>query len=152
MKKIILMIAAASILPIWSCRTDKKSPEQIESGMIDAKERTAQHDDSLDTQADYRTASEARLFENERDIATLRESPPSSKKKKAGDKETIRVYRQRIDSLEKKNNELRSRLKQYKDTDKSRWEQFKSSFSSDLDQMRQSLKNIGNNSSENDSK
>lgn len=51
-------------------------------------------------------------------------------------------YNTRIDELERRNNELRDRIINYKDDGDPRWEEFKTEIKRDMDDLKSSVSNI----------
>ncbi len=51
-------------------------------------------------------------------------------------------YNNRIDELEHRNNELRERVNNYRDSGDERWEEFKKDMKRDMDDLHTSLKNV----------
>lgn len=85
----------------------------------------------------YREQQEQKIKENEASIAAYREMEKDAKYKAK--------YREKINELEEKNNELRTRIgEDHKNDNKEQWESFKREFSHDMDELGRSLKNIGN--------
>ncbi|MGZ3883067.1 MAG: hypothetical protein ACXVPQ_05855 [Bacteroidia bacterium] len=139
----------------------EKRPERVEEQMLKVKETAAAAEEAKENETDYRMQSEARLYENEREIALLKTRDPGAEKKStasgkikslASEKKRNDIYKARIDSLERRNHELRSKLNTYKKSDKTAWDRFRKEFSGDLDQLRQALKDIGTTNAEDDSK
>ena len=84
----------------------------------------------------YRKEQVEKIRKNDERIAEL-------KKQKANTDKTVNAaYQKRIDALQQKNTELRSKITEYK-YNESKWEQFKREFNHDMDELGKSLKDIG---------
>jgi uncharacterized protein involved in exopolysaccharide biosynthesis len=83
----------------------------------------------------FKRDNDKAIADNERRIIDLR-------KEVSGIDTRYRAkYNVRIDELEKKNNELRDRVNNYKDDGDESWEKFKKGMEHDLDDLKSSLKN-----------
>jgi hypothetical protein len=84
----------------------------------------------------FKGAAEIRIAVNDKSIAEYK------LKMTAADGKQHAEYDKRIDALELKNKELRARLDKYPDGGKNTWEQFKSEFSHDMDELGSALKDF----------
>jgi uncharacterized protein HemX len=81
----------------------------------------------------YREESEAKLRENDRQIAELKLQMKAERKE-------IRVkYEKEVVALDEKNENLKIKIKEYKEGDKSNWQSFKEGFNQDLDAVGKSI-------------
>ena len=83
----------------------------------------------------FKIESEAKISSNEATIAELRE------KMKTSGKTMDALYEKRIDALEKQNNDLKTKIETY-DQSQSNWESFKREFNHDMDELGKSLKDL----------
>ncbi len=84
----------------------------------------------------FKKEQEEKIKINEEHIAKLRKA--QSKPEQAMDA----AYQKEIDRLQKKNEELRTKIVNYK-YDEGKWAQFKREFSHDMDELGKAIKNIG---------
>jgi chromosome segregation ATPase len=141
MKKTILYtaltaLAAGSILT--SCESKEKKVEDAQEKVQDAKEdlKDAKRELNAEYPA-YRTDTEKRIADNEKRIAELKETINKPGKKPLDD-----ARAKRVDELERKNAELRSRLYGY-EQERSDWESFKRELNHDMDELDASIKDVG---------
>jgi len=146
MKTINLKVAALAFITIFGMSNCKNSPADKAQKVENARENlnTAEQDlhaavvDSTNEYDRYKMESEAKLKENDLKIAQLKANLKS-------DKAEIRTkYENELTSLENKNAKLRTSIADYKETDKNKWEKFKSNFNQDLDELGQSISRIAN--------
>jgi len=146
MKTINLKVAALTFITIFGMSNCKNSPADKAQKVENARENlnTAEQDlhaavvDSTNEYDRYKMESEAKLKENDLKIAQLKANLKS-------DKAEIRTkYENELTSLENKNAKLRTSIADYKETDKNKWEKFKSNFNQDLDELGQSISRIAN--------
>lgn len=146
MKTISLKVAALAFITIFGMSNCKNSPADKAQKVENAQENlnTAEQDlhaavvDSTNEYDRYKMESEAKLKENDLKIAQLKANLKS-------DKAEIRTkYENELTSLENKNAKLRTSIADYKETDKNKWEKFKSNFNHDLDELGQSISRIAN--------
>jgi len=93
----------------------------------------------------FNTDAEAKIKQNEEKIAELR-------KMKKANKTDNDAYNAKIDELEAKNKEFKKRMDEYNDettntdsNNKEKWESFKREFNHDMDELYNSLNDIGKN-------
>lgn len=146
MKTINLKVTALAFIMIFAMSNCKNSPADKAQKVENAQENlnTAEQNlqeavvDSTNEYDRYKMVSEAKLKENDLKIAQLKENLKS-------DKAEIRTkYENELVALENKNAKLRTSIVDYKETDKSKWEKFKTSFNHDLDELGQSISRIAN--------
>lgn len=146
MKTINLKVAALAFITIFGMSNCKNSPADKAQKVENARENlnTTEQDlhaavvDSTNEYDRYKMESEAKLKENDLKIAQLKANLKS-------DKAEIRTkYENELTSLENKNAKLRTSIADYKETDKNKWEKFKSNFNQDLDELGQSISRIAN--------
>ncbi|MCW3103798.1 MAG: hypothetical protein JWO09_2238 [Bacteroidetes bacterium] len=133
--KTIVVAAIAGMAVMSSCQTKEQKLENAQENVVDANQ------DLRQAQNEFREESENNLRENDMTIETYRANAKN-------EKEEMRAqYERRADSLEQRNKELRAKLDAYKDdsNDNTKWESFKREFNHDMDEMKNSLKDVGKN-------
>jgi len=137
MKKTILSIAIATLVTgaiFTGCQTQAEKRESAKENLQDAKVE-AQKVATAEEWELFKSESEVRIIENENRIAELK-----VKMKKPG-KVLDTQYEKRIDELEQKNRELKTRIENYEKS-QSDWESFKREFNHDVDEIGQALKDL----------
>ena len=153
MKKTIFTLAIATMLitgTIYTgCQSQTQKSETARDKVQDAKEdlRDARKDANIEAQKvataeewkTFRLESDAKISDNESRIAKLK-----VKMNKPGKTLDAR-YEKKIDALEQKNKELKTRIEEY-ETSQSDWQSFKREFNHDMDELGQAFKDLtGNN-------
>jgi competence protein ComGC len=138
-----IIIAALCVLTLavfMSCSkgSDKKVADAQEN-QIDAQQQTAAavaENDATKAWQQYKADKEVIIAENEAAIAGYK-----VKMTGANGKMTAK-YNKKIEALELKNTELKTKLADYKDDGKTTWEQFKMDFDKDMDKLGTDIKGI----------
>jgi hypothetical protein len=123
-----------------ACQQPEKKVENAKEKVADAKQdlKEARREVRAEWQENwlkFRRDNDKEIADNERRIIDLR-------KEVSGIDTRYRAkYNVRIDELEKRNNELRDRVNNYKDEGDESWEKFKKGMEHDLDGLKSSLKN-----------
>jgi outer membrane murein-binding lipoprotein Lpp len=143
MKKIIYSIAFAAIMitsiMVAGCETPAQKEADAKSNVQDANEQLT--DAKQEVNAEYpqfRKDEEAQIAVNETHIAEIRTRISDS-----GKAPLDGMREKRIDDLETRNAELRSRLYGY-ETEGSDWGTFKAGFNRDMDKLNQAFTDFGN--------
>ena len=141
MKKTIYFMTITAMMAggvLSSCESKEKKVEDAKENVVDAKQdlKDAQKDLNAEYPA-YRKDMEERIEANDKKIADLREIL-----NKPGKKPLDNMRKDRIDELERKNADLRSRLYGY-EKERSDWESFKREFNHDMDELGNSFKDMG---------
>lgn len=134
-KVILAIIGSVAGVFLSSCQSKEKKLENAQENVVEANE------DLDKAQEEYRMDQENHLHENEMMIETYKNNEKELK-------EDIRAdYHRKVDSLEMKNKDLRVKLNAYdkKDKDNERWESFKHEFNHDMEELKNSFKDIGKN-------
>ncbi|MGA2624863.1 MAG: hypothetical protein ABSF91_13475 [Bacteroidota bacterium] len=141
MKYTILTFAVVGFMAGTLLMGCKKSSEQKVEASKDTAGQAEQ--DLKKAQTDYRaewqtfkTESEQKIDANEKRIDAFKE-----KIEKAGTK-VKRKYNKAVAELEQKNRDLRQKLEDYKDDGQTRWEEFKTNFSNDMDSLGTTIKDL----------
>lgn len=120
-----------------ACQSKQEKVEDAKEDVQEAKEEL--HDAQSELNAEYpafRTDAEAKIAANEQRIADLRA------KINKGGKPLDEARAKRIQELEEKNAQLRSRLYGY-EKERSDWEAFKREFNHDMDELGKSFDDVG---------
>jgi ABC-type Na+ efflux pump permease subunit len=108
--------------------------KEVASAKKDLKE--AKIDSAVDFQK-FKKEAEIKIRENQEKIAEL-------KAKKSNDSREIKAkYDKKVLALEKKNNELKNKIKKADDTKTTMWTSFKREFNHDMDELGHAFKDIG---------
>lgn len=132
---VIAVIGCMAGLILSSCQNKEHKLENAQENVIEANE------DFKEAQREFKTESEVKIRENENEIKMYRDNMKDYNVDDRAD------YQRRIDSLERRNQELKVKLDAYdgeKDTNE-KWESFKREFNHDMEDLKQSLKSIGKN-------
>lgn len=143
MKKSIYTFA----LVVFSVSTVLTSCSSPDEKVEDAQENVENASQDLDeAKEDYRNAyakfqmdANETMTANEAGIVELKEKAKTVKKEERED------YERAIVVLEKRNEAMRARVRDYKDEGNEKWESFKREFKHDMDELNQSLKDLGKN-------
>jgi chromosome segregation ATPase len=145
MKKFIVLITASFVTAtvlLLACQTPEEKVETAQDKVETATEnlKTAQTEaDSAAIKAAaekewlaFKMEAEEKITKTEVQIAALKE------KLKSNNKEVKLMYGNRIDSLEKKNQDLKTRINAY--NNQSNWSLFKTEFNQDMERLGEALK------------
>jgi peptidoglycan hydrolase CwlO-like protein len=143
MKKSIFKVACiafASGIILSSCQTptDKlgDSKDKVEDAQKDLNQAQKEYQEQYQQ---FKLESDAKISTNEQLIADLK---TYSKDKK---KEVKLEYEKAISDMEAKNYELKEKVETQKDSSNEKWQSFKREFNHDMDELGQSLKDLGKN-------
>lgn len=144
MKKNILSVAMAALFVtagsyIISCNSPEQKVEDAREDVVDAQQKLEE------ANADY----EAELENYRRDVATrsenntrtLEEFKARVNEKRADARDE---YNRKIAELEQKNRDMKLRVDEYKADGKDKWEQFKREVDHDMDELGNSIRDLGN--------
>ncbi len=143
MKKTLLLLSLSTLslsVALISCESNTKKVENANVKVEDAKEELK--DAKAELNAEYPTfksEAEMKIIANETKIAELR-----AVLNKPGKLPLDPMRKKRIDELEEKNAQLKSRLYGY-ENERTDWIAFKNEFNHDMNEMGEAFKNIGQN-------
>lgn len=123
---------------LTGCQTSDQKEQTAQDALDEAKAdetAAAQKVASAEEWQTFKAESETKINDNEIRIAELKE-----KMKKSG-KTMDALYAQRIDTLEQKNKDLRTRMANY-EQNQSDWESFKREFNHDMDELGKAMKDL----------
>ena len=148
MKKSILSIFTLYILTaiaITGCQSSEEKTTKAEDEVQEAKQDLAVAQDEAKADAvktadaaewqQFKAESEIKIKENEQKIIVLK-----AKLNKPGEL-LDPIYKTRIETLENKNKEMKTRIAEYEKT-QSDWEVFKREFNKDMDGLNDALKDF----------
>jgi hypothetical protein len=128
---LIILICLLTLAVFMSC--NKASDKKVAEAQNNAEALEAQNVAEKDWM-EFKTTVEALIAVNEKTIADYKvKMTDTNGKLKAS-------YDKKIDALELKNKEMKAKLNNYKNDGKTDWEQFKSEFNKDMDNLGTSLK------------
>lgn len=142
----LLVTGFITLIILTACQSafDKKA-EGAKQNVAEAKIDSAKSSidnlaqeqrDSLTLLQQFKKRSEERINENKKSIAALKiRIANSTEDAKAG-------YQKTIDELEQKNDDLKSRLADFKDNQKEKLEDFKQKINTEINKITKSLKEI----------
>lgn len=141
--RMVAIIAPALFLALLSagCQQPEAKVEDAKEEVVDANQdlREATREMRAQWQEDwleFKRENDAEFAGNERSIIAFRNEV------KAVDFRYRDKYNVMIDALERRNNELRDRVNNYKDAGDAKWEEFKRDFTRDMDDLESSRKAI----------
>ena len=112
---------------------DKTAEQKVEGAKQEIKDAKADY--TADWQK-FKTESETQIKVNEGRIDTLK-----VKIEKAGTKAKAK-YKKAVAELKEKNHALKEKLEDYKDEGESKWQEFKTNFSHDLDAVGTTISDL----------
>ncbi len=141
MKTQILKLSVTAAMVVISftafSQEDKKSKEarkDIAEAKKDLKEAKA--DSAADFQ-EFKKDAEIKIADNKKKIAVLKA------KKASSNKDDDKKYNDKVAALEKKNNELQSKIDGCSNTKTSKWTSFKHEFNHDMEELGHAFKDTG---------
>lgn len=140
MKKIILTLAVTAFITgsiLTGCLSPSQKVKNAEDKLKDKQEAVldAKNDlnlaqqDSLTEMQQFKIKFENQIGAYEKSIADLKVSIDDT------NKENKALLQKKLDELERRNNELKVKLADYKDEGTDKWQTFKSEFKHDMDEL-----------------
>jgi len=111
----------------------KTSEQKVEGAKQELKDAKA---DYLAEWQNFKTESEEQIKANEDRIDAFK-----SKMEKADTKTKVK-YNKAVAELEQRNRDLKRKLEEYKDEGESKWREFKTNFSHDMDAVGKTMKDL----------
>lgn len=137
---ILTLTLFVAVTTLTSCGSSQEKVDEakadIESAEIDLMKAK---EDYYKEYNEFKFQSDKQISDNATRIAELRLQSDKIKK------ETKEEYEKTIVALEKRNEALQSKINEHKDESKDGWESFKREFSHDMDELGQSITDIGKN-------
>jgi hypothetical protein len=138
----VVVIGFVSLVLLMSCsRSSNQKVADAKANVIAAKQDLK--DAVADAQAaakeewlNFKNEAEAKIEANDKIVAEYKTKMTTTNGKLRAQ------YDKKIDALEKKNKVLKVKLDEYQDSGKNAWEQFKSEFTHDMDELGTALKDF----------
>ncbi len=144
MKKILFTLAVTAFITatsLSSCLPSSQKGENVEVKEVELKvplintksEMYVTEEDSLTALQQFKAEYDKKIIVNEKRAAELKTSfADATKENKA-------TYEKKLAELEKKNNDLKTKLSDYKEDGTEKWQIFKKSFKTDMDELGKAL-------------
>lgn len=135
MKNSILIFSTLLIASfLTGCLSSGEKKENAEKEVVEANKMLEEANKAyLEDVKSYKTETEKIIEHNQERIADLRLQT-------AKEKESLRVENLRkIDELERQNNSLRNKLFDYRESNNSKWDNFKSEFNQDMNELKEAI-------------
>lgn len=145
----IIAIAALTLSTafISACNSPAEKLENAQEDVQEANERLDEAEEEyLRDIENYRMETADKIADNDSILADFREKIKTEKE------EDREYYQKQIDDLERRNNEMRIRMDEYKGEGEDKWQQFKTEFSHDMKELGEAFKNLGVKNTDDDSK
>jgi len=143
MKKSVFVVAITALVAGTSITSCDSSTKKVEDAAVKVDKATEDLTDAKkefnEEYTKFQTESEARMVENDKQIAELKANKTQLKKEAKAD------YDKAIKDIEEKNSALRIKMTEYKEKGNDKWESFKREFNHDMDELGQSLKDLTKN-------
>ncbi|MES2587329.1 MAG: hypothetical protein V4622_00030 [Bacteroidota bacterium] len=139
MKKPLLTLAvvAGLIASISSCETSAKKVENAQENLEESEDKLDEANQEYVAEIEeYRKETADRIEANNKSIAEFNARIDNEKMEAKAD------YRKRVLELEQKNSDLKKTMDDYKAQGKENWEEFKTEFSDDMNDLGEAIKNV----------
>jgi DNA replication protein DnaC len=128
------LIAGALVM---GCNTSATKVENAQDNVTQAEKDLAKaNEEYLADVEKYRQEAAVKIAANNQSIADFNARMANEKAEARAD------YKKKIDAIEQKNSDLKKKLEEYKAEGKDSWENFKSEFSRDMDELGTAFKNL----------
>lgn len=140
MKKTIFILAVTTFIAgaiFTGCQSSEKKVENAQDAVAKANENLDEANQKYlaDIEA-YRKVITDKIDANNKSIAEFKLRINKEKKEARED------YKKRINELEQKNNDIKKKLDDYKAQGKENWENFKTEFNHDMDELGQAFQDL----------
>ena len=136
MKKLIFIFAIICTILIVSCRSAQQKEAAARENVADANQNLKETQASnTEEWAAFKIDANAKIASNEQRISELKVEMNKPGKTFDG------IYRTRIEKLEAKNAELKSKLRNY-DGNETGWQTFKKDFNRDMNEIGNNIKDL----------
>lgn len=140
MKKTIFILAVTSFIAgaiLTSCQSSEKKVENAQNEVAKANDNLDKaNQEYLADIEDYRKVIIDKIDANNKSIAEFKLRINKEKKEARED------YKQRIADLEQKNSDIKKKLDDYKAEGKENWENFKTEFNHDMDELGKAFQDL----------
>lgn len=120
-------------------KKEEKVNEAIADVAVASQELAQARLDSAREYNAYKAEVDAKLIENDRNIANLKVEIKKEKK------EAREKYDKELEELNQKNEKLKHNIQEYKGSVADKWESFKNSFNHDMDELGKSISEFAKN-------
>ena len=117
-----------------SCQSNEKKVENAQENMVEAKQELNQI--VKDSIQQFRTVSAQKIADHEKSLTEFKARIAKEKK------ENRAKYQKKLSELELKNSDLKKRLDDFKEESQDKWDEFKSTFNRDMDELGESFKKL----------
>lgn len=132
---VLLIFAFGSM--ITSCTTPAEKVENAEAEVTEAEENLAEVQRNYQNDVEqFRQRSNEQIASNRREIAEFNARAENEKKQIKAD------YKERIAELERQNSEMEMKMNGYRAESSDNWENFKTEFNRDMDQLGSALRDL----------
>ena len=131
--KIFTLAAIGCMAGIFFVGCEKTPEQKVEKANQELKDAKADYRAEWQK---YKTDSEEQIMANENRIDAFK-----AKMEKA-DRKTKAKYNKAVAELKQKNRDLKRKLEEYKDEGESKWREFKTNFSHDMDGVGNTMKDL----------
>jgi len=131
--KIFTFAVIGCMAGIFLAGCGKTSEQKVEGAKQDLKDAKA---DYLAEQQRFKTESEEQIKANDDRIDAFNE------KMEKGGAKTKAEYKTAVAELKQKNRDLKKKLEEYKDEGESKWQEFKTNFSHDMDAVGKTMNDL----------
>lgn len=136
MNKAILILSILAVTVFTSCKSAQQKEKAAKENVVEANQDLK--DTKISNANDwltFKTESQAKIADNEKRIADLKTEMNKPGKTFDG------MYRTRIEKLEAKNTELKSKLNNY-DGNETEWKTFQNDFNRDMKEIGNNIKDL----------
>lgn len=135
---VLLMFVSAGALTSCMSNEDKveRSEEKVEKAEQKLDEAQQEYEENY---RNFKAETDDRIKTNDEIIADLKADAKNIKKEARAD------YDRKVSELEAKNDAMKVRAEAQKDVKHEKWEAFKAEFNHDMDELGESLKDLGKN-------
>ena len=143
MKRSILNITASvfvACFALTSCGTPAEKLENAENNATEAnKDLNEAHEEYMASIETYRKETAEKCEANEKSIADFNARIENEKSEAKAD------YKKKVAELEQKNSDMKKKMADYKAAGKENWENFKTEFTHDMDELGKAFKSLAVN-------
>ncbi len=134
-KKILICAVIGAVAGMFLAGCGKTSEQKVEAASQDLRDARA---DYVVEWQKFKTVSEEQIKSNKERIEAFK-----AKIQEAGtNADTEAKYNKVVADLEQKNRDLKRKLDEYKDEGESRWQEFKTNFSHDMDAVGNTMRDL----------
>ncbi len=137
---IIAFISITTLAFLVSCKSPAEKVEKAEEEVTEANQNLEKaNEEYLNDVEAYRLQTADKIAANEKNIIEFNARIEAKKKDANAD------YKKKVAELDKKNNDMKKKMADYKASGKENWENFKTEFNHDMDALGQAFKDLSVN-------